>query len=69
MKRHAVIISFAAIHSDSDILAFLKIARPFVFKIRRELKAASGDVATVFPGTQHCRRPDINRSPEFVCRV
>lgn len=69
MKRHAVIVSLAAGHSDSEIAAFLNVARSFVFKVRRELDAASGDVATVSHRKRHCRRSDITRTPEFISSV
>ena len=68
MKRHAVILSLAAGHADSEISAFLKVTRSFVFKVRRELGAARGDVATVSHRKRHCRRSDI-RTPEFVSSV
>lgn len=69
MKRHAVIVSLAARHSDSDIAAFLNVARSFVFKVWKELDAARGDVATVSHRKRHCRRTDIIRTPEFINSV
>lgn len=39
MKRHAVIVSLAAGHSDAEIAAFLKVDGSFDFKVRSELRA------------------------------
>ena len=69
MKRHAVIVSFAEDHADSEISTFLKVSRSFVFKVRRELGVARGDVTTVSHRKRHCRRSDIIRTPEFVSSV
>jgi hypothetical protein len=38
MKRHAVIVALNAKHSDLEISRFLKVARSFVFKVRRVKK-------------------------------
>ena len=38
MKRHAVIVSIKAKHIDFKIARFLKLARSFVCKVRKELK-------------------------------
>ena len=69
MKMHAIIISLAVRHADSEISAFLKVAQSFVLEVQRELGAARGDVATVSHRKRHCRRSDIIRTPEFVSSV
>lgn len=69
MKRHAVIVSLAAGHTDSEIATFLKVARSFVFKVRTELGAAKGDGAEASQRKQVCRRSDSIRNAEFVSRV
>ena len=45
MKMHSVIVSIAAQHSDLEISLFLKVARSFVHKVRKELEEEN-DVAT-----------------------
>ncbi|UYV70563.1 hypothetical protein LAZ67_7003540 [Cordylochernes scorpioides] len=67
MKRHAVIVSLAAGHTDSETVTFLKVAPSFVFIVRRELEAAKGDVVKFSQRKQHCRRSDSIRT--FKSRV
>lgn len=69
MKRHALIVSLAAGHSDFKMGAFLNVAMSFVFKVRRELDAASGDVATVSHKKRHCHRLVIIKTPAFISSV
>ena len=38
MRRHAVIVSLKADHGDFDIVRFLRVARSFVHKVRKELE-------------------------------
>ena len=46
MKRHAVIVTIHANHSDLEISEFFKFAR-FVHKVRQELKASDGNVESI----------------------
>lgn len=66
MKRHAVIVSIAAGHTNSEIAAFLNVARSFVYKVRRELVDARGNVASTSQRKQHSRRSDSIRTSEFI---
>ena len=38
MKRHAVIVALKADYGDLEIARFLRVARSFVYKIRKELE-------------------------------
>ena len=65
MKRLAVIVSLAAGHTNSEIAAFLKVARSFIFNVRSELKGAGGDMAADAERKRHSQRSDCIRTPEF----
>ena len=69
MKRHAVIVSIKAKHSNLEIARFLKVARSFVCKVRKELNENNGDELATSKRKQHCQRSDSLRTPEFVRRV
>ena len=69
MKRHDVIVCLAAGHTDSEIAAFLKVVRSFVFKVKSELKAAGDDVAAVAERKRHYQGSDCISTPEFVNSV
>ncbi|XP_014484223.1 PREDICTED: uncharacterized protein LOC106749367 [Dinoponera quadriceps] len=69
MKRHAVIIIIHANHSDLEISRFLKVARSFVNKVRRELEASDGNVASVAKCKKHEARSDKFRTSQFVQKV
>lgn len=68
-KTHAVIVSLAAGHSDSEIATFLKLARSFFFNLMSELTATKCDVATVFHRKRHYWRSVLMKTPEFVNRA
>ena len=65
MKRHAVIVSIKAEHSDLKIPRFLKIARSFVCKVRKELKENNGDELAMSKRKQHCQCSDSLRTLLF----
>ena len=44
MKRHAVIVALKADHGDLEIACFLRVARLFVYKIRKELEKENKNV-------------------------
>lgn len=69
MKRHAVIVAIHAEHSDVEIARFLKVARSFVNKVRKELEASGGDVLSVAKRKKHSQRSDIIRTQQFVQQV
>ncbi|UYV70338.1 TRAF4 [Cordylochernes scorpioides] len=69
MKRHAVIVSLAAGHTNSETAAFLNVAPSFVFKAQRELGTTKGNVAEVSQRKRHCRHPDSIRKPDLKSRV
>ena len=69
MKRHAEIVSIKAEHSDLEIARFLKVARSFVYKVRKELEEKNGDELVASKSKKHCQRSDSIRTPEFVKRV
>ena len=55
MKRHAVIMSIKVEHSDLKIARFLKVARFFVYKVKKGLKAY-GLKTNLWPPSS----PDLN---------
>lgn len=63
MKRLAVIVSIKAKLSYSEIARFLKVARSFVCKVRKELNKNNGDELATSKSIA-----DI-LTPEFVRRV
>ena len=67
-KRYAVIVSIKAKHSNLEIARFLKVARSFVCKVRKELNENNGDELATSKRKQHCQRSDSLRTPEFVIR-
>ena len=69
MKRHAVIVALKAEHSDLEISRFLKVARSFVYKVRKELEAKNGNVSPVSKCKKHSKRSDITRTLEFIQQV
>ena len=69
MKRHAIIIALKSEHSDLEIANFLKVARSFVHKVRKELEASDGNVSPVAKRKKHCQRSDTTRTPEFIRHV
>ncbi|UYV85133.1 hypothetical protein LAZ67_X004692 [Cordylochernes scorpioides] len=69
MKRHAVIVSLATGHTESETSAFFKVTRSFIFKVRRELGTVKGDVTEVSQRKRHCRRSYSIRTPDFISRV
>jgi len=69
MKRHAVIVAIHANHSDLKISRFLKVARFFVNKVRRELEVSDGNVESVAKRKKHETRSDKIRTSQFVQKV
>lgn len=69
MKRLAVIVSIKAKLSYSEIARFLKVARSFVCKVRKELNKNNSDELATSKRKHHCQRSDSLRTPEFVRRV
>ncbi|XP_014473452.1 PREDICTED: uncharacterized protein LOC106743775 [Dinoponera quadriceps] len=69
MKRHAVIVAIHANHSDLEISLFLKVARSFVIKVRRELEASDGNVESIAKSKKHEARSDKVRTSQFVQKV
>ena len=69
VKRHTVIVSIKAKHSNLEIAIFLRVARSFVFKVRKELNENNGGGLATSKGKQRCRRSDSLRTPEFVRKV
>ena len=43
IKRHSVIVALKADHGDLEITRFLRVARLFVHKLRKELKKKEND--------------------------
>ena len=56
MKRHVVIFVSQGEHSDLQIAQFLKVSRPFVFKIRKELEDNDDDFYKVARRKKHKQR-------------
>lgn len=64
MRKYTLTVSLAAGHPDSGIATFLRVARPFVLKIRREQEAAREYLFTVSHTKWYCWRFDINSTLE-----
>ena len=47
MKRHVVIMALKADHGDLEIARFLRVARSFVHKLRKELEKENDNVMSV----------------------
>ncbi|KAM3171004.1 hypothetical protein ACTXT7_017476 [Hymenolepis weldensis] len=59
MKRHAVIVSIKAKHRNFEIARFLKVARSFLWKVRKELlneNNGAGLAATRKIKQEYCQR-------------
>ncbi|VUZ39049.1 unnamed protein product [Hymenolepis diminuta] len=58
MKRHAIVVSLKAKHSNQEIARFLQGAISFVCKVRRgQLNQNNGDkLATTWKRKEHCQR-------------
>ncbi|XP_052832121.1 uncharacterized protein LOC128247010 [Octopus bimaculoides] len=69
MKRHAVIMVIKAELSNLKIAQFLKVARSFVYKIRKELEAKDENVSSASNRKKHRRRTDTFRTPKFIQQV
>ena len=69
MKRRAVIVAIKAEHSDLETSRFLKVARSFVYKVRKELETEDGNVSPVSKRKKYFKRSDIIRTPEFIQQV
>ncbi|KAM3178571.1 hypothetical protein ACTXT7_002274 [Hymenolepis weldensis] len=71
MKRQAVIVSIKAKHRNLEIVGFLKVARYFVCKVRKEVLKENNEDELAAKGKrkEHCQRPaDLLKTPEFVRR-
>jgi len=66
IKRHAVIVTIHANHSDLEISQFLEVARLFVHKICRELEASDGNVENVAKRKKHEAHSDRVRTSHFA---
>ena len=69
MKRHAIIVSIHAKHSDLEISQFFNVTRSFVHKFRRELKASNINVESVAKCRKRKPRSDTFRTPQFVRQI
>jgi len=69
MKRYAVIVAIHANHNDLEISQFLKFARSFVHKVRRELEATDGNVKSVAKHKKHEARSDRVKTSHFVQQI
>ena len=69
MKRHAVIVAIHANHSDLEISEYLKFARSFVHKVRRELEASDDNIESVTKRKKHKARSDRVRISHFLQQV
>ena len=69
MKRHAVIVAIMAQHTDLQIAQFLKVARSFVYKVRKELEVSDGKISAVAKRKKSQERSDSIRTPEFIQHV
>ena len=70
MKRHAVIVALKGYHRDLEIARFLRVARSFVLKIRKELEKENDSVMSVSKHEKkHSTRSDSMRISEFIHKV
>lgn len=69
MKKYTLTASLAAGHPGSGIATFLKVVRPFVLKLRRELEAARDYVSKVSNARWYCWQCDIITTLELYHRV
>ena len=73
MKRHVVIVSLKVDHGDLEIARYLRVARLFDHKIRKELKKENDIVISVSKKKKkkkkHSTRSDLLRTPEFILKV
>ena len=69
MKRHAVIVALKADHGDLEIVRFLRIARSFAHKIRKELEKENDNVKSVSKREKHFTLSDSMRTPKFIPKV
>ncbi|KAM3185890.1 hypothetical protein ACTXT7_005467 [Hymenolepis weldensis] len=67
-KKHAVIVSIKAKHSNLEIASFLRVTTSLVCKIRKEVNENNADeLAATSKRRQDCQRStDSLRTPEFV---
>ena len=69
MKRHTVIVLLKADHGDLEIARFLRVARFFVHKIRKELEKENDYVMSVSKRKKHFTRSNSMRTPKFIHKV
>ena len=66
MKRHSVIVALKPDHGDLEITHFLRDARLFVHKIRKELEKENDNVRSVSKHKKHSMHSDSMRTPKFI---
>lgn len=69
IKRQAVIVALSADNSDIDIAYFLRVARSFAQKTRKELKDADSSTISVSEHNIHSARSNKVRTSEFIQQV
>lgn len=69
MKSQAVIVAIKAVHSVLPITCFLKVARAFVIKVRKELKVADWDSLVVAKCRTPAEGPNTIKIVEYLRRV
>ena len=67
MKRYAVVVALKYDHLE--IANFLRIARSFVHKIRKELEKENYNVMSVSKRKKHSTRSDSMITPKFIHKV
>lgn len=65
------IVDVKANHSDFEVAHFLKVARPFVIKVHKQLEATGGDSTAVVKRKTPAKCPNIIKTTKFVrnCRI
>ena len=69
IKGHAVIVVLKAVHGDLEIAYFLRVARSFVHKIRKELEKENDNVMSVSKHKKNSIRSDSMRTSRFIHKV
>lgn len=69
LKIYAAVISLPEKYFDLENASLLKLARSFVFKVRKELKTAKFNVATVPNNKRQCQAYDTLKTLEFVIHI
>ena len=69
MKRHAVIITICAKHTDLEISNFLNCTRPLVHKVCHELEASDGDTLFVAKRKKHNECSNTIRTIQLIQQI